>query len=247
MTEDEVKRIMSTLSSARMARYVELARGKGCHPLDLYLHNERLSASLQFILSMWEVVLRNRLSAFLSWKYSADWPYQDRLLRQLAREDAERLIDSRKRQAADRKVPRATTDSIVADLSVGFWVSLLTRHYEVPFAWRRGGNLSRVFPNRPDYSLTDVQPLLGQLRTLRNRAAHREPILSMDLPRLKTAALELTSAMCSDTGAFVRANCDFDECWRTGPGTAIISALRRDGQTAAEELRVEDGDDAAAG
>lgn len=224
MDQQSIKSLMSTLSQARMARYVTLSQSTDHHPLDLYLYNLELSKQLLPALSLWEVAFRNRMDEFLCWKFTARWPYEDRLVRQLAADDRQRLSDARTRQERERSLHPAPRDPIVADLSLGFWVSLFARRYEVPFAWRPGGNLARVFPNLMRPEIRDVQARLDRLRGLRNRIAHHEPILHLDLPRYHQDAMDLTRGLCPAAAALIVLGCGFKATWSSGPGTAVAAA-----------------------
>ena len=80
------------------------------------------------------------------------------------------------------------TSRVVAALSFGFWVSLtgsggrLTSgskaNYEMTL-WRPA--LRRAFPHREKLTRKQVHRPLNDLRTLRNRIAHHEPIFARDL------------------------------------------------------------------
>ena len=80
---------------------------------------------------------------------------------------------------ADATTIKVTTDAIVADLSAGFWGSLLTRRYDVRFTWRY--NLGRIFPNAAGLTRGAVWPICDGLLDLRNRVAHHKPIFHLPL------------------------------------------------------------------
>jgi hypothetical protein len=63
--------------------------------------------------------------------------------RPFGREEIQKLSDAVARQRFDRKIDYITANMTVADLSFGFWCSILTKHYEVPLGWG-GKNLRRV-------------------------------------------------------------------------------------------------------
>ena len=68
-----------------------------------------------------------------------------------------------------------TPGRVVAELSFGFWVSILGPRYETTL-WRPA--LRHAFPNRPrGVERKQVQGTLNVVRRLRNRIAHHERIL----------------------------------------------------------------------
>ncbi len=124
--------IRGALSEPRFARYLHASDGNISAALRLYLWNSKLSESLYIPLQMWEVALRNKLHTFLCWKFSLDWPRDERALRQLTRFDRRRVHEAIERQRQRRNFTSISTDAIVADLSAGFWVALFNQDYEVP-------------------------------------------------------------------------------------------------------------------
>ena len=81
-------------------------------------------------------------------------------------------IDEPTPRALRQLASNVPVEAIVADLSAGFWVSLLNSGYEVPFVWRH--NLGRVCPNEPHASQKEISDLSNELLGFRNRVAHHE-------------------------------------------------------------------------
>ncbi len=176
----------AALSLERFARYIEWAGGNRARALELYALNMQLSEALYTPLQVLEVVLRNRIHAVLGnalhecWFDDAGFLLVDNQRRQLvkARED---LTD-------DRKNP--TPGRIVSALTFSFWTSMLSPSYETlwqqilhDIARREDGKGLR----RKDFS----RPL-RQIRTLRNRVAHHEPILQWHLIQHYANIMQLT-------------------------------------------------------
>lgn len=203
-----VASLKRSLSAPRFNRYLVDAKEEEKKALALYQWNVRLSQSLYVYIQCWEVCLRNTLDQFLRWKFSVDWPYDEpRAVRQLKGNDKTRLADARRRQEADRETAPVTTDVIVADLSAGFWVSLLAGAYDVPFVWRH--NLKRIFPHEPRIARADAHALCDRALTLRNRVAHHEPVYHLDLAQEHANLRRIVRAMCPGTFAFAEENCSF--------------------------------------
>lgn len=212
--EDEaaVQAFVRSISPARISRYERACEGNLRQTIDLYSLNAKLSQALYMNIQIWEVTLRNKLNAFLCWKYGAEWPYDDkRAVRSLQNNDKRRLSEAIDRQSQARKTKRVPTDAIVADLSAGFWVSLLTKSYEIPFVWRH--NLTRVFPNAPGLTREEASQAAGALLDLRNRIAHHEPIYHLPLSERRQTLSAQIAATCSACHAFAEHACSFEEQW----------------------------------
>ena len=186
-----VKSMKDSLSAPRFGRYLASCDGDEAQAIRLYQWNSLISQSLYVYIQCWEICLRNKLNNFLCWKYNQAWPYDERrAVRNLKFDDQRRLRDCRLRQEASRHISPAPTNVIVADLSAGFWVSLLSSKYEIPYSWRY--NLPRIFPNDSSLDRPAAWEICDNTLTLRNRMAHHEPLY--DLP-LETR-VSRTSAGC---------------------------------------------------
>ncbi|MEX0328080.1 MAG: Abi family protein [Ruegeria sp.] len=213
-----VNSMKSSLSAARFSKYLHLANGNETHALHLYQWNSLLSQAFYLNVQCWEVCLRNKLNAFLCWKYNKSWPYDEqRAVRQLKSGEKTRLFETRRRQEQERKQTKVPTDVIVADLSAGFWVSMLATSYEIPFGWRN--NLKRVFPNDTALDRRAAWEICSEIRDLRNRIAHHEPIHQLPLETRYRDLQRIVAAMCPGTFAFMEANCRFREVFNRRPST----------------------------
>ena len=131
----------------------------------------------------------------LRWKHNSNWPYNEkRALRQLTRMDTIRLKDVKRRQEASRSISPAPFSAIVADLSVGVWVSQLSRSDEIPSAWRH--NVTRIFPHDKALDMRAAWWICDELLTLRNRIAYHEPIFDLPLEHRHGDLERITVAMC---------------------------------------------------
>lgn len=193
-------------SRPRFATFLNQTGHNELRAVELYFWNIRLAGELMFSLNVFEVCLRNRLHAFLIGRFGANWPYSQMALRQLTADDRRRLI----RQIADLQTANngnpPSPDGIVAALSLGFWVSLLTRSYRVPFGWH-GPGLRSVFPHDPSLTQPDVYRICNDVRILRNRVAHHEPLLNMPVSRIRADLDRVLGAMCPGSLEFAAAGC----------------------------------------
>jgi hypothetical protein len=117
-----------------------------------------------------------------------------------------------------KSLSRVPTDAIVADLPGGFWVGLLSRPYDVPFAWRY--NLGRhICSNEPTLQRREAHNICCALLDLRNRIAHHEPIYHWSLGQIREHADRMLGAMCTATNDFTRLACTFEDVWNSPPGS----------------------------
>ncbi|MFD9814208.1 hypothetical protein [Streptomyces sp. NPDC059080] len=165
--------LVRALSQPRLSRYIVAAQGTSLAAVRLYWWNVEVCSSLYGPLHCLELALRNALHDQLSRKYGrSDWWEEAPLDRQ-----AKRLVLEATRKCERRGAVSITPDSIVAELSFGFWASLLSRGYDrglwVP-------TLHKAFPylDQPRRRLHDG---LTSLVLLRNRIMHHEPVHHRDL------------------------------------------------------------------
>ena len=180
MTSDQLKSISDALSSARLAPY-RAAAGNDAGALQGYQSNISLSEALYPSLQLLEVSLRNRFEIMLTGKYGAQWFADARFLKVIAGQVEERQLQEAITGLTRRK--RAlSSGAVVAELSFGFWTGLLGNQYQGRF-WGPGWQI--LFPHQnvidPRLGLTPsfekkVNAKLREIRFLRNRVFHHEPI-----------------------------------------------------------------------
>jgi Abi-like protein len=213
---DAVSQLRDSLSKPRFNTYVKATNGNEIAAIELYEWNMRISQSMYIYLQTWEIVLRNKLNEFLCWKFNADWPYDERrAVRNLAGREKKKLFDAIERQQRERSIDKPSTPMIVADLSAGFWVSLLSAHYVIPFSWRY--NMGRIFPNDKYFNTDSAWPSCNELLILRNRIAHHEPVFYMPLEALYWELNKAVSGMCAASSAFAGRLCPFTEIMDARP------------------------------
>ena len=173
-------------SSERMKKYDSLYPTNWSRVVEHYKCNMMLSESLYSCLSVFEVALRNALVRELKkacgnnqW-YSMfdDAPLFQSIRKHIS--DAENNIIARKEIV--------TPSKLIAELTFGFWVSLLNSEYEIAL-WH---DLRRAFPNMPKSmrQRKNISSPLNRFRRLRNRIYHNEPIC-WNLSRVEDIHAEL--------------------------------------------------------
>lgn len=171
----------------------------------LYEWNLVASAAVLHTVAMIEVVVRNALDAqlmeFATHHRASDWldiaPLDAR-----GREDVAKAI----RRAEKSGKSDVAHGKVVAEFSLGFWRYLLASRYHaslwVPY-------LHGAFPHGPSDLRTRrraAEERMDRLLTVRNRAAHHEPIHRRDLMRDFTAAAQLSEWIHPVAGAWVVTN-----------------------------------------
>lgn len=137
----------------------------------LYCWNAALSSAFFGPVGVLEVVLRNAFHEQLRNAFGATWHDEQHFLNLDA--GFQRRIDKAKNDITKRQ-KAITTPRIVAELSMGFWVTLVNATY-VYTLW--GPALSKAFtPNTIRRST--ISGLLEPLLRFRNRVAHHEPIFN---------------------------------------------------------------------
>lgn len=158
-------------SNKRMERYFLLYEDDR-KAIDHYRSNIELAESFYPCLSVFEVALRNALSRELQtmtgredwYTIFSDTPGLTNL---------NRYITQAQKQIINRK-ESITVSKVIAELTLGFWVSLLNSEYE-RLLWK---HLRRAFPYMPKHlrQRKNVSAPLNSFRTFRNRVFHNESI-----------------------------------------------------------------------
>ena len=212
--QSNINALESTLSVERFRTYVQLAGGNRRRAVDIYERNTAISEALYGVMQATEVALRNAIHRAMTDGYGSMWFEAPSLA--LEPPQLEKLGKAKSEIQRDKRP--LTPGAIVAELGLGFWTSLLASGYEkrlwVP-------HLHKAFPHakalrrNQDGSDTVIRlsrpqifDQLDRIRTLRNRIAHHEPIVKMDLPKLYSGALDALSWICPISESWVRAtNC----------------------------------------
>jgi hypothetical protein len=147
--------------------------------LSHYLWNIRLCESLYPTLHLLEIGLRNRIHDALTFRCGRqDWYDQTPSI--LLQNEIDSVTEA-KNYLLSQKKP-VDPGRVVAELSLGFWISFLNRRY-----YRLWPSIAeRTLPCMPRRERTQSNALkvMGPIRVLRNRVFHHERITHSPLPRL---------------------------------------------------------------
>jgi hypothetical protein len=185
-TKAMIDDIRAVLSAARLGRY-EAAAGVTApddpRAVELYAWHAQVSAALLAPLHICEVVVRNAVSEALEARYGARWPWAsgfEQSLPPIAKHsrDYQPLLD-----VLNTRRNAQTTGKVIPELKFVFWQKMFTARHDTRL-WTP--HLRKVFPNLDQtQSIQDLRKRiyadLDQLRALRNRVAHHEPIFMRDL------------------------------------------------------------------
>lgn len=198
-TAEQLAALEEALSSERLARYVQLTNGDTEAALEKYVLNTRLSEALYTPLQGLEIALRNAIHRQMRDVFGDGW-YDGRVA--CLHYPLTEMINKAKASLQKDKKP-IEAGRMVAELSFGFWVTILGPKYETPL-WRPV--LRHAFPHRPPrQERKDVQGALNAVRRLRNRVAHHEPILHRNLSEDHELIITMIQWISPEMSAWVEA------------------------------------------
>lgn len=165
--------MIKAFSAPRLRSYLAAAQDNVVIAERLYWWNIEVSGAFYGPLHCLELVLRNALDARLRSHLGQETWWDVAQLAPTGRRMVTEAADTCRRRGSGR----VTADDVVAQLSFGFWTSLLTTRYDrslwVP-------TLNRAFPYYRGRR-GDLHDSLEAMRLLRNRIMHHEPIHHRDL------------------------------------------------------------------
>ena len=170
--KQEIYILSGAFSSQRLEKYINLYNGDVMKVAAHYKANIALSESLYTSLSVFEVTLRNALSKEMERMMGRkDWYSvfpSNPALKSLTSEVTVAI------RHISQRGEMVSPDKIIAELTFGFWVTLLNSEYELSL-WK---SLRLAFPHMPkkDRKRKNVSSPCNALRKLRNRVFHHESI-----------------------------------------------------------------------
>lgn len=180
--------IQNHFSFPRINRYLIAASNNNERAVKLYKHNLKISQSFLPILSVFEVILRNRLSDKLSEFFAdSDWittqtngfmsdptlSYHDRKKNQIVHNHFLKSSVSKSIHNFNKKNIPISSGKIIADQHFSFWTEL----FELTYYKILLGRPIQIFEHLPSgIARVDVLNRLTTIRKFRNRISHHEPI-----------------------------------------------------------------------
>ena len=225
-TEEQINDFSDILSRERIDHWKRLASSQNmipwrarisCKipPTDEYailLHewNSALSTAMMSSLQMFEISIRNHIHKSLSecfgttewWgQKTGDVWHPAKIIIGNQVNDIQRAIEV----SARRKNKGITAGGVISELSFGFWLALLSQSYDNPSAkitlWR--DSLYKVFSKAGKISRKDAHEELAKVVSLRNKCAHHEPIIGLDLNLEYLHMLRFTRRFSNTTAEWI--------------------------------------------
>jgi hypothetical protein len=192
--------INRALSVPRFEPYLAASGGDVDAALRTYLWNAQAAAAFYLPLQCLEVTVRNALHNRLRAHFRRD----DWWVAAPLNGNGQRSVTDAERKVVDRARGARTSDDVVAELSFGFWVSLVSRGYDREL-WVRGG-LYRAFPHYRG-KRRELHDNLVAMVYFRNRIMHHEPVHHRDLKADHTKVYRLIGYVSPE---FAKALVDVD-------------------------------------
>jgi hypothetical protein len=207
--------LKSILSAKRLESYaVQTSRYSGFSTIELYNWNTCLSESLYPALQTIEVSLRNSIHHAIVYHFKDEyWLTNGSILDLPESHSVEKEINH-----LEKKRKNVTIDRLIAELTFGFWTSLLDTRYE-KILWPK--IIKTVFANIPAHLRTrkNISRRFNKIRRLRNRIFHYEPIWHWaDLDEQHSEILETIAWINSEGLILLPPHVDrFKHVFKVGP------------------------------
>ncbi|PRD40557.1 hypothetical protein C5748_26340 [Phyllobacterium phragmitis] len=216
-TQPQLQAIRASISEPRFATYLSKGGNHEAYALALYLYNARLAKAFLYPLNVVEVTLRNAVDEVLVATFQQNWHQTEAFRSDTLTVEGLATLN----KAIQRAGPNASRDQVIATLTFDFWSNLFRSDYGS--LWRT--NVNRAFPHlRHGESRQDIQNLVKAINAFRNRVAHHEPVLDMNITDIHGKIIRLTELRCVETAAWMRHYSTVGAVVRTRP--------RRDGTMA---------------
>jgi hypothetical protein len=216
----DLSRVWNALSEPRMAPYLTITSSQH-HALQLYAWNAKTASSAFEMVGHLEVLLRNAIDECLREHFreaerGIPWfflPLAGGEHVSKALSDVRSRLQEQERSSARHGIRQSTRDSrhqIVAGMSFGFWSGMLGPKYEE--LWR--ACIHRAFPHSSG-KRSDVSAALERVRKFRNRLAHHDSMLNVDVPFEVRHILQVARYIDAEAAAWI------EEC------TAVMSTYAK--------------------
>lgn len=207
-----LKKLETALSSPRLAPYLASTEGDLNKAIKLHLWNAQLGETLHTPIQSFELLFRNALNNNLTSDFGLTW--YDELFEDFEINFQHQIHAAKDQLAKQGRMPLRAS-AVIAQFSFGTWVNLLHSRYD-RLLWKVC--LHRAFPNRPQiFSRRLAKESLENIRILRNRIFHHEPIYKRRLDKDLDLLIDIARWLCPDTAQWIRYHTRFDQVWRSPP------------------------------
>lgn len=211
--------IRQAVSDPRFAPYLREAGGDEDDALALYQWNGEMTAAAFELIGYVEVFMRNAIDTALANSYGDAECGIPWLLREPPlHDDASRQVtEVRQRLRAQNRDSR---HQIVAGLSFGFWSGMLGVKYEDE--WR--ASLRHAFPGG-NGTRKEASTLVSDIRKFRNRLAHHDSILGLNIPFEVQKIHRLAALLGSAQAAWLQSVDRTSDIYRRRPAAAADTVV----------------------
>lgn len=197
LTPGPAGELLRHLPEPRIKPFLQAAQGDELKALGLYAWNARMAGAALEQLSHLEVLLRHAIDKCLS-KATDEANRQIPWFLVLPYSAAQPEVVEAARVRL-RALGRETRDQTVAAMPFGYWTGWLGKKYEE--LWRHW--LQLAFPHGSG-TRKEVSALAEQIRKFRNRIAHHDSLLNVDVGFEMDAVFKLAAIINPDVAAWMR-------------------------------------------
>lgn len=190
--------LQEALSPERLHKYDAWAGGDRAQAMQLYALNLAISEAFYTSLHMLEITLRNAVNIRMTGLHGPLWFQNPAVIR-----DAKQQANIA--SAVQKLGPAATPGQIVAEVTFGFWTGMFDHKNNA--LW--GQDLRPVFHGAVSLQRKTVAKPLYDIRSLRNRIAHHESIIQLDLPAIYQEICQILGWLSVDALAWSNRYCRF--------------------------------------
>ncbi|MCB1558674.1 MAG: Abi family protein [Alphaproteobacteria bacterium] len=176
ISAENIVEIQRILSEPRFATYLQNCNGSRENACNLYQWNLKLSSAFIVPLHLIEVSIRNAAVECIEKVHTSNWPWTEGFIRRLP--NPKKGYNPTRNLKEVARMHNPTMGKVVAELKFVFWEKMFTARYDDAL-WNK--HIRIVFPNAP-VEMTPAQIReeihmdISEIRKLRNRIAHHEPI-----------------------------------------------------------------------
>lgn len=182
-------KLKNFLSSSKLKPYLDIEKDQE-KAIKLFVYNLKLSSELYKLIHVFELSTRNIFDIFLSKRYDRNWINRNDLLTGNNGKNNKLIIDisNAKNNCKNKK----NKDDIISNLSLGFWVNLLSSSNNDKI-WQP--SLRKMFFG---YNRNEIHDIFMNIKDIRNRIAHHETIFNKKIDKTKNNILLILKIYSND-------------------------------------------------
>lgn len=182
-------KLKNFLSSSKLKPYLDIEKDQE-KAIKLFVYNLKLSSELYKLIHVFELSTRNIFDIFLSKRYDRNWINRNDLLTGNNGKNNKLIIDisNAKNNCKNKK----NKDDIISNLSLGFWVNLLSSSNNDKI-WQ--SSLRKIFFG---YNRNEIHDIFMNIKDIRNRIAHHETIFNKKIDKTKNNILLILKIYSDD-------------------------------------------------